>query len=114
MILKKVVKQQKMINLNAVIIQFYFQCAWMMINNISTSGGLTAYIFSWCVLLLHEMFVVKCPRRSIGLSDWYEKVFVVSDVKSGALLMVLSVVWSMFTVAPESIMISMWLINIMD
>ena len=27
--------------LKCVIIQFYFQCAWMTTNNISTSGGLT-------------------------------------------------------------------------
>ena len=40
LILQKVVKQYKIINLNAVIIHFYFQCARMTMNNISTSGGL--------------------------------------------------------------------------
>ena len=30
-----------MINLNAVIIQFHFQCARMTMNNVSTSGSLT-------------------------------------------------------------------------
>ena len=42
--LEKVVKQQKIINLNAVIIHIYFQCARMAMNNISTSGGLTFLI----------------------------------------------------------------------
>ena len=40
LILQKVVQQQKIINLNAVIIDFYFQCVRMTMNNISTSGGL--------------------------------------------------------------------------
>ena len=39
-ILQKIVKQQKTINLNAVIIHFCSQCAWMTMNNILTSGGL--------------------------------------------------------------------------
>ena len=33
-------KQQKIIKLNAVVIHFYFQCAWMTMTNISTSDGL--------------------------------------------------------------------------
>ena len=41
LILQKVVDQQKIINLNAVITHFYFQCARMTMN-ISTSGGLTS------------------------------------------------------------------------
>ena len=41
LILQKVVKQHKIINLNAVIIHFYFQCARMTMNNISTGVGLT-------------------------------------------------------------------------
>ena len=39
LILKIFFKQYKMINLN-VIIQIYFQCTQMMMNNISTSSGL--------------------------------------------------------------------------
>ena len=41
LILQKLVQQQKIINLNAVIIHFYFQCTRITMNNISTSGGLT-------------------------------------------------------------------------
>ena len=41
LILQKVVKQQKIINLNVMIIHFCFQCAQMMMNKILTSGGLT-------------------------------------------------------------------------
>ena len=41
LILQKVVKKYKIINLNAVIIHFCFQCAQVTINNISPSGGLT-------------------------------------------------------------------------
>ena len=48
----------------------------------------SAYIFDWCVLLLYEMFIVKCPSRLIGLLDWYEKFLVVYGSKGGALLMV--------------------------
>ena len=40
LILEKVVDQQKIMNLKAAIIHFYFQCAGMAMNNISTSGGL--------------------------------------------------------------------------
>ena len=39
-ILQEVFKQQNIIKLNAVIIHFYFQCARMTINNISTMDGL--------------------------------------------------------------------------
>ena len=52
-----------------MIIQFYFQIAWMTMNNISTSGGLTAfnneetletYDITWDIanknLLLHVRF----------------------------------------------------------
>ena len=41
LIIQKVFKQWKTINLNEVIIQFYFHCVWMTMNNILTSGGLT-------------------------------------------------------------------------
>ena len=44
LILQKFVKQQKKVKLNAVIIHFYFQCAQMMMNNISTRGGLKKLI----------------------------------------------------------------------
>lgn len=50
------------------------------------------YVLDWYVLLLHEKFSVKWPRRSIGLSDLYEKIFVVIGVKVGAFFMVLHVV----------------------
>ena len=40
LILQKVVKQWKVINLNAVIIHFCFQCMRRTMNNISTSSGL--------------------------------------------------------------------------
>ena len=42
LVLQKVVKQKKIIRLNAVIIHIYYQCARMMMNNISTSSGLSA------------------------------------------------------------------------
>ena len=41
LILQKVAKQWKIINLNVVIIHIYFQCTWMTISNISSSDGLT-------------------------------------------------------------------------
>ena len=50
------------------------------------------HVLDWYVLLLHEKFVVKWPRRSIGLSDLYEKVFVVIGVKVGTFFMALHVV----------------------
>ena len=40
LILQKVVKQEKIIILNAAINHFCFQCARMTMNNILTSGGL--------------------------------------------------------------------------
>ena len=40
LILQKVVKQYKIINLNVVINHFCFQCTQMTMSNISTSDGL--------------------------------------------------------------------------
>ena len=42
--LSTVVKQQKIIEFNAVIIHFQFQCARMTLNNISTSGSLSSLL----------------------------------------------------------------------
>ena len=41
LISQKIVKQWKKINLNAVIIQFYCQCAQKTMHNISTSDGIS-------------------------------------------------------------------------
>ena len=59
MILSKVVKQKKMIKLNAAVIQFYFQCVWMMMNNMSTSGGLNVIEYGLFVPVIQSLMEVN-------------------------------------------------------
>ena len=59
LILLKVVKQKKMIKLIAAVIQFYFQCARMMMNNISTSSGLNVIEYGLFVPVIQSLMEVN-------------------------------------------------------
>ena len=73
LILQKVVKQQKIIKLNAVITHFYFQYVWIMMSNISTSSGLISIVIEAFRTLFLTNF--KKKKKNTNLTSNKPKTF---------------------------------------